>query len=258
MSVTIGNSVSTISDYVFFDCTSLTNITFKQVTSTIVTFGNSIFNNSLNNNIYLSNVYLTYSNVSIQTYSATNYPTVTVTVIQSPPPPPPCFKEGSKILTNKGYKLVEDLRNGDFIKTLKNDYLPIVLIGKSPIYNSGDNERIKNRLYNLLTEKYPELTEDLVLTGCHSILVDSINEYQMIEMGGEEKRLYITDDKLRLFAYLDDKAEPYQEEGTFTVYHLALENENYIGNYGIYANGLLVESCSKRYLLELSGMEFIE
>jgi len=40
-----------------------------------------------------------------------------------------------------------------------------------------------------------------------------------------------------------------------TIYHLALENENYFSNYGIYANGLLVESCSKRYLKELSGME---
>ena len=77
-------------------------------------------------------------------------------------------------------------------------------------------------------------------------------------MGGEDKRLYMTDDKLRLFTYLDDKAEPYPEEGTFTIYHLALENENYIGNYGIWANGLLVESCSKRYLAELSEMEFIE
>jgi hypothetical protein len=63
---------------------------------------------------------------------------------------------------------------------------------------------------------------------------------------------------LRLFTYLDDKAEPYSKEGTFTIYHLALENENYFSNYGISENGLLVESCSKRYLTELSGMELIE
>jgi hypothetical protein len=29
-------------------------------------------------------------------------------------------------------------------------------------------------------------------------------------------------------------------------------------NYGIYANGLLVESCSKRYLAELSGMKLLK
>jgi hypothetical protein len=170
----------------------------------------------------------------------------------------PCFKEGSKILTNKGYIPVEQLRKGELVKTLRNGYLPIVLIGKSKIYNSGDEKRIKNRLYILSPEFHPELTEDLILTGCHSLLVDSLLEEQLIEMGGEEKRLYMTDDKLRLFTYLDPLAYPYDEEGSFTIYHLALENENYLGNYGIYANGLLVESCSKRYLSELSGMDFIE
>ena len=36
------------------------------------------------------------------------------------------------------------------------------------------------------------------------------------------------------------------------------ENDNYFGNYGIYANGLLVETCSKRYLKELSNMSLID
>jgi len=38
---------------------------------------------------------------------------------------------------------------------------------------------------------------------------------------------------------------------------VALENDDYYMNYGIYANGLLVESCSKRYLKEESNMELI-
>jgi len=171
---------------------------------------------------------------------------------------PPCFKQGSKILTDKGYKLVEELRKGDLIKTLKNDYLPIVLIGKSPIHNSGDNERIKNRLYNLSIEKYPELTEDLVLTGCHSLLVDILTKEQEDATLANYGEFKITEGKVRLETYLDPKADPYPEEGTFIIYHLALENENYFSNYGIWANGLLVESCSKRYLTELSGMELIE
>jgi hypothetical protein len=36
-----------------------------------------------------------------------------------------------------------------------------------------------------------------------------------------------------------------------------LENENYYWNYGIYANGLLVETTSKRMMKELSGMELL-
>jgi hypothetical protein len=59
-------------------------------------------------------------------------------------------------------------------------------------------------------------------------------------------------------AYLDERCEPYTEQGTYTIWHLALDNTDYLMNYGIYANGLLVESTSKRYMKELSGMELIE
>ena len=67
--------------------------------------------------------------------------------------------------------------------------------------------------------------------------------------------IHITDDKPHLRAYLDEKAKVYDVPGNYMVYHLALANENYKGNYGIYANGLLVESCSQRYLQEHSQMK---
>ena len=51
------------------------------------------------------------------------------------------------------------------------------------------------------------------------------------------------------------RAKVYEVPGEYTIYHVALENEDNYMNYGIYANGLLVETCSKRYLKELSGME---
>jgi hypothetical protein len=43
----------------------------------------------------------------------------------------------------------------------------------------------------------------------------------------------------------------------YTIWHLSLENDNYYYNYGIYANGLLVETASKRMIREFSGMELI-
>ena len=59
-------------------------------------------------------------------------------------------------------------------------------------------------------------------------------------------------------AFLDDRAIPYNAIGSFTIWHLALQNDDYYMNYGIFANGLLVESTSKRYMKELSGMELID
>jgi hypothetical protein len=42
------------------------------------------------------------------------------------------------------------------------------------------------------------------------------------------------------------------------IYHIALEHHDILMNYGIYANGLLVESCSERNLRELSNMRILE
>ena len=44
--------------------------------------------------------------------------------------------------------------------------------------------------------------------------------------------------------------------GNHKIWHLALENNDEYMNYGIYANGLLVESCSKRMMREFSGFSY--
>ena len=68
-------------------------------------------------------------------------------------------------------------------------------------------------------------------------------------------KIYVTDNKYRLPACVDMRASVYEKKGVHTIYHIALENDDYYMNYGVYANGLLVETCSKRYLKELSNME---
>ena len=168
-----------------------------------------------------------------------------------------CFLSNTKILTSNGYLSIQDLRKGDLIKTLKNGYKAIDMIGKREIYHPVNEQRIKDQLYRCKKENYPELTEDLIITGCHSILVDWLIQEQGENIMKDFGDIYETEDKARLPAYLDEKASVYEVPGTYTIYHLALENDDYYGNYGIYANGLLVESCSKRYLLEYSNMELL-
>ena len=172
---------------------------------------------------------------------------------------PICFKEDTKILTNKGYLPIQDLKKGDLVKTLKNDYLPIDMIGKKDICHLASEERIKDQLYKCTKEQFPEVFEDLVLTGCHCLLVDEFKSDEerakTHEVNGD---IYITDNKYRLPACVDEKTKVYENKGKHTIYHFALENKDYYMNYGVFANGLLVETTSKRFMKELSGMELIE
>jgi surface protein len=185
--------------------------------------------------------------VDIATYYLNAYPNTIV-----------CFKEDTKILTDKGYIPIQDLRNGDLVKTSLDGYKPIFMIAKREIYHSALEERIKDQLYKCTNEKYPEIFEDLVITGCHSVLVNNFKDDNQREQTSKILgQIYVTDDKYRLPICLDEKAEVYEKEGSYTVYHIALENENYTWNYGIFANGLLVESCSKRYLKERAGMTVV-
>ena len=172
--------------------------------------------------------------------------------------PTVCFKENTKILTDTGYKNIEELRKGHLIKTENDGFKKIEVLGKKTIYNSAVNVRIKDQLYKCCQNEYPELFEDLVITGSHSILVDELDATEremVIEVLG---KIYITGNKYRLPVCVDKRSSVYEIPGNYTIYHIALENSDYYMNYGIYANGLLVETCSKRYLKELADMNLID
>jgi surface protein len=178
---------------------------------------------------------------------------------------PICFKEDSKILcfnnnaSQYQYIPIQDLRKGDLVTTHIKGNIPINIIGKTQIYNKATQERIKEQLYKCSQNEFPELFEDLVITGCHCILVDNFkDEEEMLKTNEVNGGIYITYDKYRLPACVDERTSVYEKEGFHTIYHFALENDDYYMNYGIYANGLLVETSSKRYITELSRLEIIE
>ena len=278
-SLTIPNSVTTISSYAFSYCISLTSVTIpisttlidiavfyycSSLTQVIIlnpltcNVNSSSFTDMRNGTSYYGSS-ITFGTVSSYNELPANWKTISQYYeTQNYASPLVCFKEDSKILTSSGYKLIQELKKGDSIKTLKNGYKQVELIGKREMYHVACKDRIKDQLYKCSSDKYPELFEDLIITGCHSILVDNfINDEQKEMVYNLHNRFYVTDEKYRLPIYLDDKSDIYNNSGSHIIYHIALENENYTGNYGIFANGLLVESCSKRYLKELSNMELI-
>ncbi len=173
-------------------------------------------------------------------------------------PPPVCFKEGSKILTEKGYIAVQDLRNGDLIKTVSSGFKKIEHVGYSKMYNNVNEVRSNDKLYRCSTSEYPELSEDLIITGCHAILIKNFKDQEQIEKTQEVLgKIYITDKHYRLPACVDERTKIFEEEGVHTIWHFSLEHSDYYMNYGVYANGLLVETTSNRMMVELSGMTLV-
>ena len=174
-------------------------------------------------------------------------------------PAAPCFLEGSKILAlvdgKETYVPVETLRKGDLVKTSKDGYKKVEVIGSSPFVNPGTAERLEARLYKCSKEVYPALSEDLYITGCHSILVDELTEEQRSATKKSLGKIFVTDGKYRLMAAVDERAEPWANAGTYTVWHFALENKDIYMNYGVYANGgLLVETSNLWFMREKSNM----
>ena len=174
-----------------------------------------------------------------------------------------CFLEGTKILAMDKKRImkyipIEKLKPGMLVKTLHAGFVPIKYIGYSTIYNPGLATRVRDQLFIYKKSAYPELTEDLVLTGNHSILVDTITDEEREQIIETLGNLYVTEQRYRLPAFNDKRAVPYEQRGDFRIWNLALENEDYYANYGIYANGLLVETTSCRYIKEISRMTLIE
>jgi hypothetical protein len=174
-------------------------------------------------------------------------------------PAAPCFLEGSTILCQvegvEKYIPVEELKKGTLVKTSLNGFKPVVLVGKGTIQNPGTDERTENRLYKCSPSKYPELKDDLYITGCHSILVPRVTDKQREDTIKSLGVVFVTDKKYRLMACVDERAEPWNSEGAYTIWHFALEHNDERMNYGVYANGgLLVETCSIKFLKNKSNM----
>lgn len=176
-----------------------------------------------------------------------------------------CFLEGTLIkclsdnMIDDVYIPVEKLTKDTYVKTLSSGYIQIHSIGFAEIYNPSDETEIDNRLfkYKKGDERMPELFQDLYITGNHAALVETFSQEEYGRVVKHMGAVYETEKRFRMPACLDPRAEPFVEPGTYKIWHFALQNPDIYTNYGVYANGLLVESSSIRYLTELSKMELV-
>lgn len=163
-----------------------------------------------------------------------------------PNPSVPCFLEGTKILckinNKEEYVPVESIRPGTLVKTAFDGFKAVKLIGHRTMNNTASPDRSKNDLYLCSKAAYPELTEDLMITGCHAILVKKITDTHRANIFKTLERIYVTDNHYRLPACVDERATVVPTAGNYNVWHFALEHYDIKMNYGVYAQGLLVES----------------
>ena len=192
------------------------------------------------------------------------------------------------------YVPIEDIKEDDYVKIYigkrfqhtKHNYKKAKFIIKSELQNTEKNTI--NKLYRLSKEKNLLLKDDLYVTGAHAILYDFLNPDQLEKMQRladyynnyeieidsnyltEEEKEKLGDllkyykdyritmlDKYKLIAYYDLDFEPVQDDSIYNIYHLVIENDNKFGSYGIYANGILVESTDEAGLSRFSGYEKI-
>lgn len=177
-----------------------------------------------------------------------------------------CFREGTLIrcldasLKREVYVPVEHLTKETYVLTKKNGYKRVEVIGNMTIHNPNANTEIDNRLFVYRAgEKNPTVFQDLYITGNHCALVavtdlsDDLKDRVREHMGD----VYETEGHYRLPACLDERAEAFTEPGEYRIWHFALEHDDVYANYGVLANGLLVESASIDYLQKYSKMKLV-
>lgn len=167
-----------------------------------------------------------------------------------------CFLKDSKILTNNKYVKIQKLKKGDLVQTINNGLIPIKFIGKRYFLNNSTEKRINHHLYKLNKKDFPELIEDLFITGGHPLLIDNPDEEiknKLLDMVDNDISI-ITEGKYRVFSYIHPKTELWNKTGKYEIFDIVLENDDPYRNYGIYVNGILTESMDEHFFLNYSGM----
>lgn len=153
-----------------------------------------------------------------------------------------CFAIHTKILSDLTEIPIENLNVGDMIFCFNNGLIPIKRVIKGTLINGS---------HNPLHCMFKHLKNDLVVTGGHSLLVDSLTDEQILlskKLFGVDE-LPTIDGKFLLLACICDEFQQIDDNNEYEYFHLLLENygDKY-KRYGIWANGLLTETPSEDFL----------
>ena len=256
------SNVTIIDDNCFEECIILTNIA---IPSLVTTLGNQVFRSCALSTLTFDNqnnlttigtntflfcnpnpvtYYSTASQANLSTASASlqsqmNSATTFIYNAQ-----PSCFNKGTKILTEKGYVRIEDLKKGDLVKTYLHGYKGITKIGKGFGKNNNENKVLNMHEFKGIYE------EPLIITGGHSMLVNDLGDLKEENEKWFHGGTYKIEDKYLLLATVSKDFKEIKDGSEFEYYHLVLENEDEKGQYGIWANEVLMESASEKWFVK--------
>jgi len=171
-----------------------------------------------------------------------------------------CFSEDTKILclnldSKEEYIPVKNLKKGDLVKTYLHGYRKINIICKGILKNNIS--KFRDCMYKMKKTDENGLIEDLMVTGGHSIMVDELTKEEH-DTTVRIWKLDQVDNKYLLMAGISDKFEQIQGDKIFKYYHFSLENDGNPDNrYGVFANGVLVETPSETDIKTFKTVVFI-
>jgi hypothetical protein len=162
-----------------------------------------------------------------------------------------CYLHGTKILLeDRTYVAIENLKIGQKLHTFKDGSLSIKYIAKRKMtFSKSNNDLKKLYVYKKGDVQSSELSplpfEDLVVTGGHSLLVDTLDPLSMQKLhkywGKKTPKIH---DKFLLLSCCSSECSVYDKEGEFYIYQIVLDTEDSSKQFGIYANGVLSETMS--------------
>ena len=165
-----------------------------------------------------------------------------------------CFNEGSLILTlnSKGeeeWVEIEKLSVDQLIKTYLHGYRKIKYICKGILKNDVNSPL--ECMYKL-PKNDTNVFKDLILTGGHSILVDTIDNDSENELNLKyfDNKIQKIDNKILLLAGVSNKFIKMEHDNDYNYYNFVLENDGDITKrYGVWSNGVLTETPSEEFFL---------
>jgi hypothetical protein len=155
--------------------------------------------------------------------------------------PASCFNEGTQILCLNGeqetYMPIEKILAGTLVKTYKHGAKAVKYIGKGSMRNDVENP--KSCMFKMT--KTANMTDDLILTGGHAILVDEAPKGLQFKI----------EDKFFSFVENDKSFEKIENAELYTYYNFCFENDDdENARYGVWANGVLCETPSEKQFVE--------